>query len=200
MRKFIAVVIIAVVSVFLFACKKSSTPAAQPAKDALESRLQALAGSGATNCGRPNQGSDPKPASDCAMQAAQAKKPFYVAYDMPGLTVGIAGNSEGKLTTAQAQTGPSQTEAKVTDYPCDAELRIAQSGRVTCVAPGAGMGMSMGMGGANPHGGMTMPPTNGENPHGDMMAAPPGTPNPHGSMTTKPDAAGSHGSGTAKSH
>src|SRR5512146_2033464 len=139
MYKLIAVFIIAIGSVFLAGCNKSSSaPAATAAKDALEQGLQKIAGSGATNCGRVGQDADVKPASDCAMQAAQSKKPFYVAYDMPGLSVGIAGNSEGKLSTVQAQTAPGESQAKVTDYPCEAALRLAQSGRVTCTAPGAG--------------------------------------------------------------
>jgi len=94
-----------------------------------------------------------KAASDCAMQASQSKHPFYVAYDMPGMTVGVAGNADGKLFTVQAQgEGPSAT---VTAGDCPSQLRVASSGRVTCFAPGD-------MGGLSGH-----------------TAIPPGMPNPH---------------------
>ena len=84
------------------------------------------------------------------MQASKAKKPFYVAYDMPGMAVGVAGNAEGKLFTARSEGGAVSTGD------CPSELRLAASGRVTCFAPGD-MG-SMGAG---------------------HTAIPPGMPNPH---------------------
>jgi hypothetical protein len=88
------------------------------------------------------------------MQASQAKHPFYVAYDMPGMVIGVAGNADGKLFTVQSQgSGPS---AAATSGDCPSELRVASSGRVTCFAPGD-MG-SMGAG---------------------HTAIPPGMPNPH---------------------
>ncbi|HYM77240.1 MAG TPA: hypothetical protein VE377_14800 [Candidatus Dormibacteraeota bacterium] len=148
----------------LTACNKSTTPSASstpaPASkppDAVQQKLQEYAGASATNCGRlevhaPEAQS--KTASDCAMQAGQSKHPFYVAYDMPGMTVGVAGNAEGKLFTVQSQgEGPS---AAVTSGDCPSPLRVANSGRVTCFAPGD-MG-SMG---------------------GGHTAIPPGMPNPH---------------------
>ena len=88
------------------------------------------------------------------MQASQRKHPFYVAYDMPGMAIGVAGNSDGKLFRVQSQgTGAS---AAVTTGDCPSELRVAASGRVTCFSPGD-MG-SMG---------------------GGHTAIPPGMPNPH---------------------
>ena len=110
------------------------------------------------------------------MQAAKAKKSFHVVYDMPGLTVGYAGNSQGKMFSVQAeQPENASAKAEVKTTPCPAELRVAQSGRVTCMALGAGMGT---VGGANPHGGML--PSTGQNPHGMISMPDLGTPNPHG--------------------
>jgi len=181
----------------LSGCNKSSSPAAavSPAtpapKDALEERLRKLAGNDAKNCGRMDQTSDFTAAGNCALEAAKAKKPFYVAYDMPGLSVGIAGNSEGKLNTVQTETNQAQggqAQPKVTEFACPAELRLAQSGRATCTPVGAGMGM--GMGGSNPHAG------GGDG--GGMMAAPPGTANPHGGVTTTPGTANPHGGSDSK--
>jgi len=96
-----------------------------------------------------------KSASDCAMQASQNKHPFYVAYDMPGMAVGVPGNAAGKLFTVQSQgTGPSAT---LTSGDCPSQLRVASSGRVTCLAPGDTGSMGTGhaavpSGMSNPHG------------------------------------------------
>jgi len=167
----------------LTACNKSSNPgnassapaaAAKPA-DAVQQKLQEYSGTSATDCGRLNTTADQtrlKTAGDCAMQASQGKHAFYVAYDMPGMTVGVAGSGEGKLFTVQAQgEGPS---AAVTSGACPSQLRVASSGRVTCFAPGDMGSMSgshaagtMPPGMANPHsGGM-------ENPRDAGSAKPP---------------------------
>jgi hypothetical protein len=180
----------------LIGCNRSSAPAgaAKPPADAVEQKLQDLAGKGATNCGRLQLNADVKSAGDCAMQASGAKKPFYVAYDMPGLTVGVAGAADGKLYSVQAQTAEGNQSApptQVTSTECPAALRLAQSGRVTCIAPG-NMG-GMGGGGTSPHGGMTMPPAGAENPHGGGMMMPPsGTPNPHKNSGIPTEGAKSH--------
>ena len=147
----------------LTACNKSSTepssatPSSSKPPDAVQLKLQDFAGSSATNCGRLEvhaNADQSKTAADCAMQAAQSKHPFFVAYDMPGMAIGVAGNSDGKLYTVQSQgEGPS---AAVTAGDCPSQLRVAGSGRVTCYAPGD-MG-SMGAG---------------------HTAIPPGMPNPH---------------------
>lgn len=157
----------------LSACNKSAAPSASstPASstatvskphDGVQQKLAEYAGSSASDCGRlevrANEAQS-KSASDCAMQASQSKKPFYVAYDMPGMSVGVAGNADGKLFTVQSQGG------SVTGGECPSQLRVATSGRVTCFAPGD-MGSMSGShaagtvppGGANPHGGGTQPP------------------------------------------
>jgi len=178
-------IILTVAAVCLSGCKKSKTPAAAAAKsgDAIQQKLQELAGSGATDCGRlqSQEQEQMKPASDCALQAAQSKHPFYVAYDMPGLTVGVSGDATGKLYFVQAEqprnAQPGESAA-VQSGLCPSELRIALSGRVTCFAPGV-----MGSG---PHGGMSMPPAGMGNPHGGMGLPPSGTPNPHAGQIPGP--------------
>jgi len=145
----------------LTSCNKSSIPApaaSSPAKsqDAVTQKLQEYSGASATDCGRPGMhapDAQSKSASDCALQASQSKHPFYVAYDMPGMTVGVAGNADGKLFTVQSQGEGSS--AAVTAGDCPSQLRVASSGRVTCFAPGD-------MGSLNGH-----------------TAIPPGMPNPH---------------------
>ena len=164
------------------AAPSSAAPPAAPASssgDVVTQKLQQLAGDGANDCGRVKYQPQGAPdatrnASNCAMQAAQGKRPFFVAYEMPGLTVGVAGNREGKLFSLQSEQSPAGKSAEVKSGPCTAALRVAESGRVTCMARGAMPASS----GSTPHGGMTMPPT--QNPHGSMGMPPPGTPNPHG--------------------
>ena len=160
MKNLLLVTIVA--ALWLTACsnKQPTTSAGAPsgaapskAPDAVQLKLQEYAGSSATNCGRIDvhaQEAQSKGAADCALQASKAKHAFYVAYDMPGMTVGVAGNAEGKLFTARSEAGG------VSSGDCPSELRLASSGRVTCFAPGD-MG-SMGAG---------------------HTAIPPGMPNPH---------------------
>ncbi len=196
-------------AVALFSGCNKKTPSASSA-DPVEQKLQELAGTGASNCGRVKSvnPTDIKPASDCAMQDAQAKKPFYVAYELPGLTVAVAGSSEGKLYAVQSESAPpaegqqpaSPTTPQLTASPCPAELRVASSGRVTCYAAGSFGAMGGAMGGASPHGGgMTMPPADGSNPHGGGMMMPPtGTENPHGGAGTAPAMPSAHGDANQK--
>ncbi|HEX4785729.1 MAG TPA: hypothetical protein VH350_15410 [Candidatus Sulfotelmatobacter sp.] len=144
----------------------SSSASSTKTPDAVQQKLQEYSGRSATDCGRldvQSTADKSKTAADCAMQASQGKRPFYVAYDMPGMAVGVAGNAEGKLFTVQSQgTGPS---ASLTSGDCPSQLRVASSGRVTCLAPGD-MG-SMGAG----HAAGAVPPGMA-NPHGTP-------PNPH---------------------
>ena len=152
----------------------SQAPASEPAAAApsatsteVDRKLQEVAGNGATNCGAVASMAQDElsKASDCAMNAAKNKKPFTVSYAMPGLTVGVAGNAAGKLFSVQSEMDNGREVAPKVE-PCPAALRVAQSGRVTCMQAGT-MGVKPGSG--NPH---------GQNPHGMGMPAP-GTPNPH---------------------
>jgi len=178
-----SVVTFVIVALLLVNCDRNPAPPASSgaAGDALQRKLQELAGNGAANCGRlKSQAQDQvESASNCAMNAAKNKQPFYVAYELPGLIVALAGDSSGKLYSVQQEQPASGTpgSAEVVAKPCPAELRLAQSGRVTCMSAGS-MGGNM-MGGANPHGGL--PAEGGANPHGGMNMSPGGGPNPHGS-------------------
>lgn len=147
----------------LTACNKSSSP---PPKlilrsvDALQQKLIDYAGISAKDCGRLDvhaAETQLKTASDCAISAARNRTPFFLAYDMPGMSVGIAGNNDAKLYSVQSQNG------SITAGTCPSQLRIASSGRVTCFAPGD-MG-AMGSG---------------------HVTVAPGTPNPHGNNPSSP--------------
>jgi hypothetical protein len=157
------------------ATKNSSKPA-----DAVQQKLMEVAGQNAIDCGRsPVQTSEVqlKTASDCAMQAAQDKKAFYVGYDMPGMTVALAGATGGKLYSVQVQE-----RGTVSSELCPSEIRVAPSGRVTCFAPGTFGGGAMG---GDPHGGVPLSPSGNApssgmiNPHAVIPPATEGTTNPH---------------------
>lgn len=142
------------------ACTSSKKSSAAPS-DSIQQKLQQLAGNGATDCGSPKsqETSDVQPVSDCAIKAAQNKQAFYVRYNLPGMTTAIAGDSQGKLYAVR-----SGTNGEIESTPCPSEIRVAQSGRVTCYAPNS-MG-GVGMGATSPHGGsMQMPPAGTANPH-----------------------------------
>src|ERR1700758_163256 len=157
----------AVLLACLTACNRASAPATSandPAKqDSVQQKLQEYAGASPTDCGRldihATQG-QAKTASDCAMQASQSKHAFYVAYDMPGMTVGVAGNSAGKLFAVQSEG--MGAAANLTSGDCPSQLRVASSGRVTCLAPGdmGPMGTGHGTGAMPP--GMSNPHTSGQ--------------------------------------
>lgn len=182
MHKALPLLITAALS--LAACSKSSNPSASAANptDPVEKKLQEIAGSGAANCGhlKAQVAAEMDVAGKCVMRAAQQKKPFYVAYDLPGMTVAMAGTAEGKLFSVQTQPSAPGGLASV---PCPAELRIAPSGRVTCYAPGT---FPMGMDAT--HGTMTMPPATGSNPHKGLGGPPAGGTNPHQPQSSKPPA------------
>jgi hypothetical protein len=183
MKRLLVVTLVVIVS-SLVGCKKSSQASSNPSKsgDAIQAKLQEVAGADATDCGRlkSQDSTVVQTASDCAMKAAETKHPFYVAYELPGLTTAVAGNSQGNLFAIQAQTS-AEADAAVESTPCPAALRIAQSGRVTCYAPGSMNGMSPG---ASPHGGTpgaqsphgTMPPATTQNPHAEPAAPSHGKP------------------------
>lgn len=148
------------------ATNSMSSSAATPSSDSVQQKLQEYSGRGSANCGRFDQKATPeqlKAASDCATQAGQGKKPFYIAYDMPGMSVGVAGSNDGKLYTVQSQGGA------LTSGACPSTLRVASSGRVTCFAPGDMGSMS------------------GSHTAGSMPA---GASNPHAAGTANPHAAG----------
>src|SRR5947209_12596297 len=91
------------------ACNKSTAPSASPESstpsvskphDGVQQKLAEYAGASAADCGRLDvraNEAQTKSAGVCAMQASQGKKPVYVAYDMPGMSVGVAGNAEVSL-------------------------------------------------------------------------------------------------------
>ena len=167
------IVLLVIGALFFLTSSKPAGPTASPAPspsaatasppaspDAVQQKLQEYSGAGATDCGRLNvqaTADQSKSASECALQASQSKRAFYVAYDMPGMSIGVTGNAAGKLYTVQSQGAGAK--AALTSGDCPSQLRVASSGRVTCFAPGD-MGA---MGGGHMAGAV---PSGMANPHG----------------------------------
>ena len=190
MRSALSLFLIALLS--LTGCRKSSSSPSvtasnsgtaasiatvSPAGDPLDKKLQELSGGGATNCGRLKSQAPEQmdTAAKCAMQAAKEKHAFYIAYELPGMMIAVAGNADGKLFTVQSESmrAPGST-AGLASGSCPSDLRVAPSGRVTCFAPGTfGMGMDA------THGRMMKAPAMGANPHKGLGIPPPGQANPH---------------------
>jgi hypothetical protein len=169
----------------LTGCKSKSSSAsansagsAASAYDPVQKKLQELAGDGAKSCGllKSQAAAEMDAASKCAVEASQAKTPFYVEYQLPGMNVAVAGNAAGKLYSVQSQEGG----AGMTSTDCPAELRVAPSGRVTCYAPGT---FPMGAG-AGSHTNMSMPPAMGMG--GAAGSLPPGHPKPQQDQKPQP--------------
>jgi hypothetical protein len=178
-----------------------STPASQASpNDEMTAQLKKVAGPDAKDCGTvAAKSGDLQSASDCALQSNDAKKPFWVRYELPlpgaQMHIATARASDGKLYTMQySSAGYKQapegatisSDKKLLTMPCpDAPLRVAGSGRVTCFAPQQNAGNinasphggGMAMPGANPHG--AMPPASGTNPHGASPPKPPATAKSH---------------------
>ena len=58
--------------------------------DLLEKRINQLAGPNAVDCGRVSARAEPKHATDCALRANGAGKPFHVRFDMQGIDSYVA--------------------------------------------------------------------------------------------------------------
>jgi hypothetical protein len=154
----------------------------------MSAELTKLAGSGATDCGRIGMSGDVQTASNCAMQANDAKKPFYVRYDLPmpdaQMAIATVRTADGKLVSVQYDSkgwekplegAKLSADKTVAVGPCPApeNLRIASSGRVTCFPPTKmPPGMTPHSGGSQMPPGMGMPPAGTPNPHKGGAAAP----------------------------
>lgn len=170
MRTVILVALIA--TTCLTGCKKSSVPSRPD--DNVQLKLKELAGAGATDCGRldvraPEQ--QLTSASNCATNSRQSKRPFYVAYDMPAMTTGVAGNSQGQLFAVELQG--AGTGAQLSSGACPGEMRVAKSGRITCFLPGT---MGLNPTAADPHRGISTNPQ--ANPQSGGGIPQPLTPSP----------------------
>lgn len=121
-----------------------TVPASQghiPAEDRLEIESKRLAGAGAIDCGRVEIKGDPKDATQCAIAAEKAAKPFRVRYDIQGIDSAVAVaivrtpvGTVGVLTYDSDPSGGSHVGEAVYPKRCPepVHLWINPSGRINC--------------------------------------------------------------------
>jgi hypothetical protein len=120
-----------------------SRPAAE---DRLEIESKRLAGPGAIDCGRVKINGDPKVATQCAIGAQKAAKPFRVLYDLQGIdsaaAIAIVRTDIGTVGTLTYDSDPSgggNVGAVIWPKRCPepVHLWITPSGRIDCFQPEA---------------------------------------------------------------
>lgn len=117
----------------------------------MASKLVALAGRDALDCGRVTRNQRPNTASDCARKAFDNRKPFYVSYDQiawVGYTVGFARDAKENLYFVEYSNDgwrlqpPSEGVQVSDDYhirfgacPKPTVFFKVRDGELTCIAP-----------------------------------------------------------------
>jgi hypothetical protein len=112
-----------------------------PAEDRLEIESKRLAGPNAIDCGRVGIKGDPKAATQCAVAAQKAAKPFRVRYDLRGIDSSVAVaivrtpiGTVGTLSYDSDPSGGSHVGEAVYPKKCPepVHLWINPSGRINC--------------------------------------------------------------------
>ena len=82
-----------------------------PSEDKLDIESKRLAGPGAIDCGRVKIKGDPKEATECAIGAQKAAKPFRIRYDLQGIdslvAVAIVRTPSGTVGSLMYDSDPS---------------------------------------------------------------------------------------------
>lgn len=110
--------------------------------DLLEKQSKRLAGPNAIDCGRVPIRGNPKAATDCALAAQEAKKPFRVLYDLQGIDSGVAvaivrtdiGTVGALMYDSDPMGGGSRAHEVVYPKRCPepVHLWVNPSGRINC--------------------------------------------------------------------
>jgi hypothetical protein len=113
--------------------------------DLLEKRSQQLAGPNALDCGRVAPRVEPKKATDCALAANKAGKPFRVRYDMQGIdsyvAVAFVRLPDGTVEALSYDSDPAGGGGRahevvgVSKCPLPINLYATPKGHLTCVPP-----------------------------------------------------------------
>jgi hypothetical protein len=123
--------------------------------DAMEQGSRKLAGPGAINCGRVGVNEDPKTATDCALAAFHAGKPFRVRYDLQGIdsdvAAGLSRAKSGKLYgmffdgDPMGGGGVSKNRQRfiTTLCPNPVHVWVTRDGRLNCFPPSKSKGNIM---------------------------------------------------------
>jgi hypothetical protein len=113
--------------------------------DLLEKRSRQLAGPNAVDCGRVAPRLEPKKATDCALAANKAGKPFRVRYDMRGIdsfvAVAFVRSPDGTVQGLNYDSDPAGGGGRahevvgVSQCPLPVHLYATPSGHLTCFPP-----------------------------------------------------------------
>ncbi len=113
--------------------------------DLLEKRSLQLAGPNAVDCGRVGPRAEPKKATDCALEANKAGKPFRVRYDMQGIDSFVAvamvrlpdGTVEGLSYDSDPMGGGGRAHeiVRVLTCPTPVRLDVTPKGHLSCSPP-----------------------------------------------------------------
>jgi hypothetical protein len=118
------------------------TPGTVQSADLLELQSKNLAGPEAVDCGRVPVGGDPKVATECALAAQRAGKPFRVRYDIRGIdsfiAVAIVRTPIGTVGTLQHDSDPMGGGGRAHEVvspkrcPEPVHLWVNPNGRINC--------------------------------------------------------------------
>ena len=118
------------------------SPRTVESADLLELQSKNLAGPEAVDCGRVPVGGDPKVASECALAAQRAGKPFRVRYDIRGIdsfiAVAIVRTPIGTVGTLQYDSDPMGGGGRAHEVvspkrcPEPVHLWVNPNGRINC--------------------------------------------------------------------
>jgi hypothetical protein len=113
--------------------------------DLLEKRISKLAGPNAVDCGRVSARAEPKHATDCAIAANSAGKPFHVRFDMQGIdsyvAVAFVRLPDGTLEVLSYDSDPmggggrAHEMVGVTKCPAPVHLYVTGNGHLNCFPP-----------------------------------------------------------------
>jgi hypothetical protein len=111
----------------------------------LEKRSLQLAGPNAVDCGRVTPRAEPKKATDCALAANKAGKPFRVRYDMQGIdsfvAVAFVRSPDGTVQGLHYDSDPGGGGGRahevvgVSRCPTPVQLYATPKGHLTCFPP-----------------------------------------------------------------
>jgi hypothetical protein len=116
-------------------------------RDAMEEGSHKLAGTKAVDCGRVKISENPKAATDCALGAFKADKPFLVRYDLQGIDSSVAAGlfraPDGKVYAMSFDGDPmggggvSPTRQRFTTELCPqpVNVQVTENGRLNCFPP-----------------------------------------------------------------
>jgi hypothetical protein len=121
---------------------KKGEPAKTLQPDLLEQQSKELAGPAAVNCGRVPVAGNPKMATNCALAAQIAGKPFRVRYDIQGIdsfvAVAIVRTPIGRVGALQYDSDPAGGGGRAHEVvypkmcPEPVHLWVNPSGRINC--------------------------------------------------------------------